>query len=218
MVNGFGKSVSALGLMVALGAIVASSSAAHADCLSACLGTCANNVTEPFCRQVQHSCRYDQCASSGGRNYSAPAYGAIAFSSDTGSLRLVQQTRYARGSRKCGSRAMREASVGLRDRSMVRPEVRRRRSRRQAGYGHGWGDTEQQAQSEALKVCRQGGDDTCEVKVTACSNREPGLSAIGPRQKSPSATWAQGPPAEGLAPRPVDGRGRRRVLPHYRDK
>jgi hypothetical protein len=167
MRNGIGKSVSALGLMVALGAIAASSSAAHADCLSACLGTCANNVSEPFCRQVQHTCYYDQCVA--GHDHSGPKYGAIAYSSDTGAYgwsnkRGTQAEAENVALEQCGKRA-----------SDCEIEVwfDRRCGAVAAGdkwVGHGWGATQQQAQSQALQDCRQEGDNACEVKVTACSN------------------------------------------------
>lgn len=169
MLNGIRKSVSTLGFIVAFGAIAASSSAADADCLSQCLGTCANNVSEPYCRQVQQTCRYAQCPNTGGRVYSAPEYGAIAYSSDTGAYgwsnkRSTRAEAENAALERCGKRASDCAIEVWFDRKCGAVAAGDK------WVGSGWGVTERQAQSEALKVCRQGGDDTCEVKVTACSS------------------------------------------------
>jgi len=156
------KFVGALKLIVGLGAIAVSSSAAYADCLSRCLGTCANSISEPYCKEVKNRC-YAQCSNAGTHDYGAIAYSSSTEAYGWSNKRDTQEEAENAALEQCGKRASDcEIEVWFDQKCGAVA----------AGgnwVGSGWGDTQRQAESEALKVCRQGGDDTCAVKASACS-------------------------------------------------
>jgi hypothetical protein len=162
MTSLFLRSVLKVSLAVRLSAI-GLVPAANADCLSRCLGGCEfARSDDRYCRDVQIRCGAF-CPRKGSHDF-----GAIAYSPSTGATgwsnkRDTQEEAEDAALENCQSHASDCAVEVWFDGKCGAIAAG------QDNVSWGLGDTERQAQAEALGECRRGGASNCEVKKSVCS-------------------------------------------------